>query len=66
MLKHTPHQLTQIFIIMTKTYKYGYTFEHLDSFNEEDNERIKAHRVLGHHILWKTSRTCVVHYPTPF
>lgn len=51
---------------MTKTYQYGYTFEHLDTHNEEDNERIKAHRVLGHPIIWKTASTCVVHYPTPF
>ena len=51
---------------MTKTHQYGYTFEHLDSLDEEDNERIKAHRLLGHFIFWKTSRTCVVHYPTPF
>ena len=58
--------INQNIIIMTKTYQYGYTFEHLDSLNEEDNERIKAHRVLGHFIFWKTSRTCVVHYPTPF
>lgn len=51
---------------MTKSYFGGYTFEHLDSHNEEDNKRIKAHRVLGHPIFWKTASTCVVHYPTPF
>lgn len=58
--------INQIFIIMTKTNQYGYTFEHLDSHDEKDAERIRAHRVLGHFIFWKTSSTCVVHYPTPF